>query len=386
MRRIALIYDARLTYGLKVMTGVAAYLQERADYSVYIEENALKDQKLPDLRYWSGDGIIADFDHPAVAAAVSRSRLPVVGFGSGYGWFVRRSSIPYFFTNNNTIATMAADHLLARGFRHFAYVGYARTPINGWSEERSQAFVHRIKKQGFYCEVYRDQYKTSRHWTSLQRSLGKWLASLPKPLGVMAANDNRARHVLEACRTFSLDVPQDVAVIGVDNDELLCQLSSPPLSSIEQGATQLGFEAAALLDRLMRGEKTRRRFVIDPIGIVVRQSSDILAIDDPTVAKAMAFIQEHALQGIKVPDVVSAVAVSRSGLEARFTQSVGCTLREAIRRVQIGHARRLISDTNLPLKQVASNTGFRSVQHMTTVFGKTFGRPPAKYRQISAVP
>jgi LacI family transcriptional regulator len=113
----------------------------------------------------------------------------------------------------------------------------------------------------------------------------------------MAANDNRARHVLEACRTFSLEVPQDVAVIGVDSDELLCQLSSPPLSSIEQGATKLGFEAAALLDRLMRGEKTRRRFVIDPIGIVVRQSSDILAIDGPTVAKAMAFIQEHALQG-----------------------------------------------------------------------------------------
>jgi LacI family transcriptional regulator len=382
IRRIALIYDARLAYDLKVMTGVAAYLQESGNYSVYIEENALKDQRLPDLRSWNGDGIVADFDHPAVAKAVAQSKLPVVGFGSGYGWYVQESSIPYFFTNNKAIATMAADHLLARGFRHFAYSGYAQTPINGWSEERKQAFGRHLNERGFSCEVYQPHYKTSHRWASVQRSLGKWLMSLPKPLGVMAANDNRARHVLEACRASGIRVPQDVAVIGVDNDELLCQLSSPPLSSVEQGAKRIGYNAAALLDQLMCGNKPPQgRFVIDPSGIIIRESTDVLAIDDPAVARAMAFIQEHAFDGINVPDVVSATAISRSGLETRFGRALGYTVRTAIRQVQLERARRLISDTNLPLKQVAANTGFRSVQHMTTLFGKAFGRSPAKYRE-----
>jgi LacI family transcriptional regulator len=386
IRRIALLYDARSAYDLKVMTGVAAYLRETPNYNVYIEENALKDQRLPDLRSWGGDGIIMDFDHPAITSAVAESKLPVVGFGSGYGWYVRQSSIPYFFSNNKAIAKMAADHLLGRGFRHFAYAGYVPTRINGWSGERERAFVLRVTEQGCFCAVYRDQYKTSRQWTSVQRALGEWLASLPRPLGVMAANDNRGRHVLEACRVFGLRVPQDVAVIGVDNDQLLCQLSSPQLSSIEQGAKRLGYEAAALLDRLIRGEMSLQiRFVIDPTGVVIRQSTDFIAIDDPVVVRAMAFVQEHAAKGIKVPDVVNAAGVSRSGLETRFAKGFGYSIRTAIRQVQLERVRSLISDTNLPLKQVASDAGFRTVQHMTTLFGKTFGRSPGKYRERVAL-
>ena len=381
MRHVALIYDARLAYDLKVMAGVAAYMQENANYSVYIEENALKDQRLPDLKTWGGDGIIADFDHPAVARAVTRSRLPVVGFGSGYGWYVRGSSIPYFFSNNTMIARMAAEHLLTRGFRHFAYVGYARTRINAWSEEREVAFARAVGARGFSCAKYLHHYETSLQWASAQRSLAKWLRSLPMPLGVFAANDAQARNVLEACRACGFRVPDNVAVIGVDNDELLCQLISPPLSSVEQGARRLGYEAAALLDQLMCGKKPRRRrFVIDPTGIVTRQSTDTLAVEDAAVSKAMAFIQEHAFEGIKVPDVVKTVAVSRSGLETRFVKAFGYTVHAAIRRVQLERVRRLIATTNLPLKQVAANTGFRSVQHMTTLFGKTFHQSPARYR------
>src|ERR1700751_3471487 len=131
--RIALIYDARSTYDLKVMTGVAAYLQEGHHYSVFIEENALKDQRLPDLRSWEGDGIIANFDHPVVATAVTQSKLPAVAFGSGYGWYMQDSSIPYYSTNQPLIASTAADHLFERGYRHFGYCGYVRNSINGWS-------------------------------------------------------------------------------------------------------------------------------------------------------------------------------------------------------------------------------------------------------------
>lgn len=384
MRRVALIYDATVAYDVKVMSGVAAYLEERGKWNVYIEENTLKDQRLPELRSWKGHGIIADFDDPRVATAVKESKLPAVAFGSGYGWYAPESGIPYFFTNNPAVALLAAGHLLDRGLRHFAYCGYPRSPINGWSEERERAFTEAVKERGLSCRTYRGHQQTSRNWAAIQRSLRAWLESLPKPVGLMAANDYRARQVLEACRASGLRVPEELAVIGVDNDELLCQLSSPLLSSIEQGAKQIGYRAAALLDSIMSGRNpSESRFVIDPVGVVTRLSTDIVAIEDPKAAQAMAFIWEHACDGIKVQDVVNAVAASRAGLEARFKASLGRTLRVAIRDVQLERARRLISDTNLALKQVAADTGFKSVQHMTTLFAKAFGRPPAEYRRAA---
>jgi LacI family transcriptional regulator, galactose operon repressor len=385
-RSIAIIYNATRVYDLKVMSGVAAYLQENENFSVYIEENALKDQRLPDLRSWSGDGIIANLDDPNVASAVAKTQLPVVGFGSGYGWYGQNSSIPYFFTNNQAVAKMAARHLLERGFRNFAYYGVPKTPVSGWSGERQIAFAEYLAKKGCKCETYRGRHTTPRQWDAMQRSLGKWLLSLPKPVGVMAANDSRARHVLEACRGVRLRVPEEVAVIGVDNHELLCRLSSPALSSIEQGARRIGYEAAKLLDRMMSGKgPLKRRTVIDPKGVVTRQSTDFMAIDDPLIAGAMAYIQQHAADGIKVPDVVRALAVSRSGLEMRFREVVGYTIHSAIRRVQLEKTRRLIAETNLPLKQIADTMGFKSVQHMTHLFGKMHGCSPAKYRHEVAL-
>ena len=147
-RRIALIYDARSAYDTKVMAGVATYIHEAAGWNVYIEESALKDQRLPDLGTWKGDGIIANFDHPRVAAAVVKSRLPAVGFGSGYGWYPAASDIPYFFTNNQAIAALAADHLTSRGLRNFAFCGYPGSRINGWSSERQESFKAELAETG----------------------------------------------------------------------------------------------------------------------------------------------------------------------------------------------------------------------------------------------
>ncbi|MBZ5665487.1 MAG: DNA-binding transcriptional regulator [Acidobacteriia bacterium] len=360
-------------------------MQETMRWNVYIEENTLKDQRLPDLRSWKGDGIIADFDHPKVAAAVVQSKLPAVGFGSGYGWYVPGSQIPYFFANNDAIAALAADHLLSRGLRQFAYCGFPQNPINGWSEERERTFMASVARRGFSCSIYHGRHQTSQRWASVQLSLGKWLQSLPKPVGLMAANDNRGRQVLEACRACGLRVPEDVAVIGVDNDELLCKLSSPLLSSVEQGAKRLGYEAAALLDKIMPGKKASiTRFIIDPVEVVTRGSTEILAIDEPKVAEAVAYISGHFSNRIKVQDVLDAVAVSRSGLENRFKKTLGYSVRTAIRRFQLEQTRRLVSETNLPLKQIASDAGFRSVQHMTTLFGKAFKQSPAKYRLVRA--
>jgi LacI family transcriptional regulator len=385
-RRIALIYDARSTYDLKVMSGVAAYLQEGHHYSVFIEENALKDQRLPDLRSWEGDGIIGNFDDPGIARRVTRARLPVVGFGGGYGWYVTGSAIPYLYTNNKAIATLSADHLLDRGFKHFAYCGYAKSPINGWSQERQDAFEGYLRRRATSCAIFDRIPQSNHNWATLQRSMGEWLRKLPKPLGVMAANDNRGRQVLETCRAYDIAVPDEVAVVGVDNDELLCRLSSPPLSSVEQGAKGLGYAAAALLDQMIQGRSSRKRqYVFDPTTVVTRQSTDILAIDDPKVAQAMAFIREHSSEGIKVPQVVNAVAISRSGLESRFSSALGYSIHTAIGHTKLERVRRLVSETELPLKQIAAEGGFKSVQHMTTLFVRTFGQTPGRYRRLSTI-
>jgi LacI family transcriptional regulator len=391
VRRVALIYDGRSMYDLKVIMGVATYLQEQDYHSIYLEENALGGQRLLDPRTWEGDGIIADFDDPNIAKLVVESRLPAVSFGGGFGWRPESAPAPYIHANNKAIARLAADHLLECGFKNFAFVGYARTPTNGWSEEREDEFVQHVAGRGYLCAVFRGQHvfhghhKSTRDWVPMQRMLGEWLSKLPRPLGVMAANDNRGRQVLEACRAYGLKVPDEIAVIGVDNDELLCRLSTPPLSSVEQGAWKLGYAAAALLDQIMDGRKPRQRnVVIDPTGIVTRRSTDVLAIDDLKVRQAMSFIREHACVGIKVNHVVAAVSISRSGLEKRFASVLGFTVRSAIRRSQLESVRRLILETEMPLKQVAAASGFKSVQHMTSVFTGAIGQTPAKYRRAES--
>ncbi len=212
----------------------------------------------------------------------------------------------------------------------------------------------------------------------------KWLDSLEKPVGLMACYDVRARHVLIACRSLGILVPEEVAVIGVDNDELLCELTSPPLSSIEQGSRAMGRAAAALLDRLMAGEKPRQlKFVVDPEGIVSRRSSDAMMIQDADVAQALRHIRQHVGEGIQVSDVVRTVAVSRSTLEVRFKAFTGRTIHAEIQRAQVERARQLVATTNLPLRQVAVAAGFRYLQHMATVFRLHTGQTPGEYRKRS---
>ena len=382
-RRVALIYDARSAYDTKVMTGVATYIQESPGWNVYIEESALKDQRLPNLKSWKGDGIIANFDHPQVAAAVVKSGLPAVAFGSGYGWYPSGSEIPYFLTNNPAIAASAADYLISKGLRNFAFCGYPRNQINGWSSERCDSFKSELAKRGFPCSVYPAKASGEATWVSVQQSIGNWVRSLPRPIGILASNDIRGRQILESCRECLLRVPEDVAVLGVDNDELLCNLSSPLLSSIEQGAKRLGYEAAKLLQKLItsRAPLELKRIVIDPFGVITRASTDMLAIEDSRLAKAMEHISRHFTEGISVNDVVSASGVSRSWLEKKFRAELGYTIASVIRRLQLQRARELVLTTTLPLKEIASNLSYPSVQHMTTVFQKTLGYPPGQLRQ-----
>jgi LacI family transcriptional regulator len=378
-RHVALIVDAAKPYDRKIISGIARYVKEQSDWSLYVEEDPL--QKLPDLRSWQGHGIIANFDDRKVAEAVRGVKVPVVGVGGGSGWYDPKTRIPYFASHDEEIARLAARHLIDRGFRHLAFYGYPGTRINRWSEVRGNVFQQAAAEAGIPCSTYTGRHGTARQWSELQRGLMAWVQSLEKPVGLMACNDVRARHVLEACRTLGVRVPEDVALIGVDNDEMICDLTDPPLSSIEQGARRMGYEAAALLDRLMNGETVETlRFVIEPEGVVTRRSTDTLAIEDPEVIAAVRFIRENACKRVQVDDVVRQVGVSHSTLKNRFRAVMGRTIHAEIEHVRLERAKQLIADTDMPLKQVALQTGFQYVQYLTRLFTNRVGQTPAKFR------
>ena len=379
VRQVAVTLDTP-GYPRKALFGIATYVHEAGNWSLYIEDERL--DKLPDLRTWRGDGMLITFVDRRVVEAVKDLDIPVVGIEGGWGWYNPGSKIPYFATDNAAVGRLGAEHLLGQGFRRLAYCGVRWSRHTAWSPERAKAFEQRAGQAGATCSIYASRRDSGRNWSQLQQELTVWLKSLEKPIGILAANDARARHVLEACRTSGLRVPEDVAVLGVDNDEMMCELTIPPLSSIELDARSLGYRAAALLDRLMSGKRTRTlRHLIAPKGVVMRRSTNILAIVDTRVAAAVAYIRDHACDPIHVQDVVTITKVSRSTLEARFKASTGRTIHTEIQRVQVEQARRLIATTDLPLKQVAPMSGFAYVHYMTTVFRQHTGWTPAEYRK-----
>jgi LacI family transcriptional regulator len=381
---IAVILDAARPYDRLIIGGVARYVREHApDWRLYVEEDPL--QKLPDLVRWDGQGIIANFDDKRVATAIGGLSIPIVGVGGGYGWFDPASPIPYVFTDNAAIGRLGAAHLLACGFETLAYYGHPQTATTGWSEERAEAFAGACREAGRACHVHASRYPDARRWQELQHELCEWLRPLPKPLGLMACNDVRARHVLEACRTLGLRVPHDVAVLGVDNDEMICELTNPPLSSIDQAARRIGYEAATLLDRMMRGGGVaagHARVIVPPIGVVSRTSTDAMATSDEAVVATLQRLRASPLTKPDIAALLDSLCLSRPSLEARFKAVVGRSIHDESVRVRVAAIRKLITQTDLPLKTISARAGFGSVQYMTTFLHRHTGTTPSRLRII----
>jgi LacI family transcriptional regulator len=389
-RHVILLLDTTNPHQRKVAQGVATYSHQRGKWSFHVVQDPHEGvpylncdplEQSQDLGKLRADGIILYCPSRKTANAVRRLKTPMVGIELEYGWSGSGWGVPYFATDNQAIGRMGARELIERGFKRLAFCGIPRTRLTGWSEARQTAFVETAREAGVPCSVFPVGSLRGRQAVSSRERLSVWLRSLRKPVGLMACYDVRARHVLDACQELGLLVPEDVAVIGVDNDELVCELTSPPLSSIEQGARTIGYQAAALLDRLMSGRQAvQRKFVIAPEGIVTRRSSDALAIDDADVAAALQFIRGHACEGIQARDVVQAVAISRTALMGRFKALLGRTIHAEIQRVQIEHVRQLMAATELPLNRVALQTGFHYLQQMITAFRRHTGQTPGEYR------
>jgi len=278
---------------------------------------------------------------------------------------------------------LAAKHFLDRGVRHFGFVGRRG---HFYSDQREAGFCQELAAAGHSVECYYEatkrQYRHHSGLLSLEAGLKSWLGSLPKVAGVFACNDVTGFQTAEACRLAGLRVPEDVAIVGADNDDVLCELARPSLSSVAVASKAVGYQAAAMLDRLLEGDPPPRQpLLLPPIGIVTRQSSDLLCLPDPDVAAAVCFIREHGHMHLCVEDILREVPVSRRSLERRFRKVLGRGLGTEIRRVHVQRAKQLLASTGLPMSEVACQSGFSDSQQFSRVFHEETAVTPSAYRR-----
>ena len=359
-----------------MLRGIARYEREHGPWTIFHEPRGLDDQVPAILKKWRADGAIVRVQNERIANAVRAMKFPVVDVLGA----VEDMRTPLVHVDDSAIARLAADHLLERGFRRFAFYGI-RTAT--WSEHRRRAFIEHIEAAGYPCATFNiDQHpRTTGAWQSEQVRLSRWLVGLSKPTGIMVCTDHRAQRVLEACRNAGIAVPDELAVIGVDNDEPLCEVCAPPLSSVVPNHQQVGYEAAALLNGLISGRRRPDRPIcVPPQGIVVRRSTDVTAIDDPYVASGVRFIREHACQGVGLKEVAQHVGLSTNMLQRRFRKAIKGTIHDQIVHVRLARAKQLLSRTDLPLMDVAIRAGFRHQEYMGAVFKARLGTTPARFR------
>jgi LacI family transcriptional regulator len=374
--RVALIIETSLVYGRRVLHGIANYVHAHQPWSIFLDQREDQSPVPAWLERWRGDGIICRMTNIRLAEAVARSGVPMVDLND-----YTDLGLQGVWSDHRAIGRVAAQHLVERGFRHFAFCGFSG---QRWSVERQDGFAKFLESAGHDCHIYESRWnrRHSRPWEQTRQRLVAWLESLPKPIGIMAGNDMRGQQVLDACREAEIAVPNEAAVVGVDNDELLCGLCDPPLSSVIPNAERIGYDAAALLDQLMQGERpTQREWLIEPLGIATRQSSDILAIDEPNIAAAVRLIRESACKGVTVSDIAQQVAVSRSVLERGFHKYLGRTPQAEIRQVQVARVKELLAQTELPLSRIAEIAGYDHPEYMCVVFKREVGCTPGQFRQ-----
>jgi LacI family transcriptional regulator len=384
--KVALFLEPSATNDRKLLRGIAKYSRLRGPWLFYNKRHPFymtqghsiwKQKVLPELKKWAPDGIIAHVD------SRKAKELLELGVPTIVGALVEREyvSSAYWADNNEAIALMAAEYLLGLGFRNFAYCGY---PNQYWSQERCEAFVKRIEKSGFKTHIYEGPNLPSKGFMQEdQVLLSYWLKSLSRPVALMACNDARAQQIIDACVLADLNVPEDVAVLGVDNDDLVCDTITPALSSVALGTEKAGYETAELLHKMMDGKKRKlSRIAIQPTHIEIRQSTDILAIEDPELAKAINFIRTNQqLHEITVDDVVNVTTLARRALEQRFRKVFNRSIYEEIRHTCVERVARMLLETNMPVFQIAANLGFSSSEHIARPFRKEMGMSPKEYRR-----
>lgn len=377
-KRVAILLESSTTWGAEANHGIARYIHAHANWSVFIEPRGWYERlRLPPR--WRGDGILARVTSQRMAMELTATGVPVVNFS-----YIEVSApkLVQVTTDQAALGRLAAEHLLDRGYRHLGYAGPVRYPH--YVDRCGEAFIAALREAGLGGHVYRAATASKTHpgWELQHAKLGRWLRDLPRPTAIYAWNGERGRQVIDAAGMAGLRVPEDLAVLGGDHDQVMAELCKPPLSCIDHGPRRIGYAGAELLAKLMAGESPPKRpLLFPPLGVIARRSTDGLVVQDEEVATAVRFIRENAHEPIQVEDVIARVPLSRRMLEQRFVRSLGRTPAAEIRRIRVERCKRLLANTDWSMKRIAAASGFNHPEVMIRLFNRATGKTPARYRR-----
>ena len=386
--KVALLIETSRGYGRGLLRGIMKYSRLHGPWQFHLTPGDFE-QIVPRMKDWEGHGIIARVIHQKTADLLLKTGLPFVALDlpESIAAAFRRKGTRFveLASDSEGAVHMAVEHILQKQFRHFAFVGYHGQV---WSEKREKHFVNRISQEGYNVHLYRTPVHQGLplRWEKEEPILAQWLQTLPKPIGLMACNDQRGREVLDACSLAEIAVPEEIAVVGIDNDELLCELSFPPLSSVALNAVQGGYLAAMTLHEMIaKTSRTYKKIIVPPLHVIERRSTESVAIDDPEVAAALQFIHTQSPIGLTIDSVVASTCVSRRILEIRFRKLLKSTILQEIQKVRVGRAKRLLLETDYSIEKIAEMVGFATGSYFVQFFRGETGMTPAKFKRKSQV-
>jgi LacI family transcriptional regulator len=377
--RVAVLVDTSTSWGRRIHTGIHNYDRKHGGWQLFVEARGME-ERLRVPPGWKCDGVIARVGSVEMARELRALGIPVVNVS---GIDLPGADFPRVISDLRASATLAANHFLERGFRHFAYFSLLGL---GYVATHQQAFTETVSARGgdFHSFATKPVTGAEPDWNLDLAKLGEWLKDLPKPVALLTWNPSSAREVIYAAHVAGLLVPEEVAVLSGTDDDLLCELLPVPVSGILVAAEQTGHQAARLLDRLMRGQRPPARpELVAPVGIVTRQSTDTLAIRNPALVKALSFIRRNPAQAIHVNDVARHAGLSRRVLERQFVETLGRAPAAEIRRVRLERAKELLAETDLPIPQVAEAAGFGSPEYLAFALRTEYGQTPLRFRKTA---
>lgn len=381
MKRVGIMLELTWPYRrhIEVFAGTQRFAQESENWVCEIDE-FIHERKASAAKLSQYDGLIARAS-PELAQLARRAKVPLVNV-----WYnsPERDRLPGVFPDFAAVGRQACEHLIERGFREFACLSIPRELAHQVTNDAFHAGVAALGRPCHCAQAARLYYRSGAAWTRFQQMLDRWIRGWKKPIGLFSMfTDVATRYVVHACRRNGLRIPEDVAIVTSMNEPMICTMPPPSLTSVEVNYEQIGYQAARLLDQMMRGKAPAQRHVIvQPTGIIARDSTDFFAVQDDVVAFAMRYIEQHTREPLAVGDVAQAAGVSRRTLERRFKTHAGRSVAGEIRRLRILKARRLLAETDLLVKQIAHEVGFRSAVRFHEVFAREESMSPSDYRKL----
>lgn len=378
--QVAVLVDTATGWGRRLIRGVTNYSMKHGPWHLWLEPRGRSEAgRLP--TGWDGDGVIARVSTQRIADELAKLGKPVVNVS---GIELRQNKFVRVTSHYAATAHMVAEHFLERGYRQFAYVGPMR---HKYVRQHAAAFQHEVELAGSRWHVFNDREpsSTSLRWQEHLEQLGDWLSRLPKPVGVFTWATSSGTHVLEMARRLGIAVPDEMAVVAGDDDDVVCNATVPPLSSVITASEQIGHRAAALLDQLMAGEclGDDHHETIEPIQVTSRGSTEALAIEDLELRNAVIYLRQNAYKPLTVDAIADSVPMTRRSLERKFRKWFQRSPLQEIRRLRIARARELLVMTDMSVADVAESSGFGTLEYMSTTFKEATGITPLRFRSQS---